>query len=190
MPVAVDGPREHAMFGKLKGGAMTPKLLILCTSVLLVGGCNMHHRESREAVTKEVQAQLDRWTRAFEAKDVNTVMSLYAQGAAVTAYDLVPPLQYKGADAYRKDYADFFAQVDGPLHVELRDSHIETGGGLAVAFGLERISGKLKSGQTLDSWMRYTSAFKRIDGQWLDIHDHVSVPADLGTGKAMLDLKP
>lgn len=171
---------------------MAAKLFTFCVSVLLVGGCmrqGAHHQSSQGAAT-QVQAQLQRWTKAFEAKDVDGVMAVYAPGDAVTAYDVVPPLQYKGADAYRKDYADFFAQADGPLHVELRDSHIESGGGLAIAYGLERITGKLKSGQPLDIWVRYTSAFKQIGGQWLDIHDHVSVPADLDSGKAMLNLRP
>ena len=34
-------------------------------------------------------------------------MSVYAPGDAVVAYDVVPPLQYKGKDAYRKDYQEF-----------------------------------------------------------------------------------
>jgi ketosteroid isomerase-like protein len=117
-------------------------------------------------------------------------MAVYAAGDALTAYDIVPPLQYRGADAYRKDYADFFAQFSGPLHVEMRDQHLEVSGDLALAYGLERISGKMTNGQPVDTWLRYTSAFKRIGGQWRDIHDHISVPADMNTGKAALDLKP
>jgi len=67
---------------------------------------------------------------------------------------------------------------------------MEVSGSLALAYGLERISGKLKSGQPADLWVRYTSAFKKIDGRWRDIHDHISVPVDMNTGKAALDLRP
>lgn len=141
-------------------------------------------------VAAQITQLLAHWQKAFQAKDVNGVMSIYAPGDVLTAYDVVAPLQYKGADAYRKDYAEFFAQFDGPLHVEMRDTHVETGGDIAFAYGLERISGKLKSGHLVDMWMRYTSGFKRIKGQWRDVHDHVSVPADMDTGKAMLDLEP
>src|SRR5206468_12201535 len=130
------------------------------------------------------------WTKAFEAKDVDGVMAMYAPGAALTAYDIVPPLQYKGAEAYRKDYAAFFAQFDGPLHIEYRDNHLEVSGDLAVDYSLERITGKSKGGTPVDTWLRATSVFKRIDGKWLDIHDHISVPADMATGKAVMDLKP
>jgi ketosteroid isomerase-like protein len=158
----------------------------------VLAGCraSIGQGQSELNSANQISRLLAQWQKAFEAKDVNRVMAIYAPGNALTAYDIVPPLQYKGADAYRKDYADFFGQFDGPLHVEIRDSHIETGGNIGFAYGLERISGKLKSGQPVDMWVRYTSGFKRIDGQWRDVHDHVSVPADMDTGKAMLDLKP
>lgn len=171
---------------------MRSRYLAAAVALAAVGGCkgSIEKRQTEANSADQVGQLLAQWQKAFEAKDVNGVMAVYALGNAVTAYDIVPPLQYKGADAYRKDYADFFGQFVGPLHVEIRDSHIETGGNIAFAYGLERISGKLKSGQPVDMWLRYTSGFKRIDGHWRDVHDHVSVPADMDTGRAMLDLKP
>ena len=161
-------------------------------AISAIAGCkaSIGADQSDSSSADQISQTLAQWQKAFEAKDVNGVMAMYAAGNAVTSYDLVPPLQYTGADAYRKDYTDFFGQFDGPLRVELRDSHIEAGGNIAFAYGLERISGKLKSGEPVDIWVRYTSGFKRIDGQWRDVHDHVSVPVDIGTSKAMLDLKP
>jgi len=48
-------------------------------------------------------------------------MSVYAPSDAVVAYDIVPPLQYVGKEAYRKDYEVFLAQYDGPIDIEYRD---------------------------------------------------------------------
>ena len=31
---------------------------------------------------------------------------------------------------------------------------------------------------------------RKMNGHWLIVHDHVSVPTDFESGKAMLDLKP
>jgi uncharacterized protein (TIGR02246 family) len=171
-------------------GLMTSKLLIACASIALLAGCNhagaVH--QSDDAAKTEIQTVISTWQKAFEAKDLNGVMALYAPD--VTTFDVGTPLEYKGADALRKDYAGFFAMVDGAPRLELRDTRIETGGDLAVAQGLERITGKLKSGGTMDMWTRYTTVYKRIGGQWRDIHDHVSVPVDFATGKAATDLKP
>ena len=171
---------------------MRARLLILAASCTVLAGCAKQATEQNktDAAQQQINALLTNWQKAFEAKNVNGVMAMYAPGDALTAYDVIPPLQFKGADAYRKDYAGFFAQFEGPLRLEYGDSHLEISGDLAVAYGLERISGKLKAGQPVDMWLRYTSTFKRMGGQWRDIHDHISVPVDMTTGKAILDLKP
>jgi len=37
---------------------------------------------------------------------------------------------------------------------------------------------------------RFTECYRKTQGRWLAIHDHISVPVDLDTGKAVLDAKP
>ncbi len=61
-----------------------------------------------------------------------------------------------------------------------------------VTFGhsLNRISGAVKSGYKADCWVRWTTRFQKIDGNWLIVHDQVSVPIDVGNGTALLNLEP
>jgi ketosteroid isomerase-like protein len=99
-------------------------------------------------------------------------------------------LQYIGKPAYRADYQQFFSQYEDDLRVEVRDLHVGASGELGYATGLEMISGTLKRGQKSNTWVRFTSLFRKVNGKWLDFHDHVSVPADFESGKALLDLKP
>ncbi len=138
----------------------------------------------------EIRQLLARWEKAFRAKDINGVMAVYAAGASVVAFDVVPPLQKVGRDSYRKNYEAFFAMYKGPLDVEFRDLRIIAGQDVAFIHVLERMSGTLKDGQKSDMWLRVTSGLRRINGKWLIVHDHVSVPADFATGKAALELKP
>lgn len=95
----------------------------------------------------EIRALYDQWAKAFEAHDIDGIMAIYAPGDAVIAYDVVAPLEYKGKDAYRKDYIEFLSQYDGPIHVEYRDMRILRSGDLGVIHALERFTGKLKGGQ-------------------------------------------
>ena len=140
------------------------------------------------AAVKEIRGWLDRWTKAFTAKDVDAIMALYADD--VIAYDVVPPLQYAGKAEYRTDYLQFLSQYGDNLKVEVRNLHVGANGDLGYAAGLELISGTLKNGQKSEIWVRFTSLFRKSGGRWLDFHDHVSVPADIESGKAMLELKP
>ena len=106
-----------------------------------------------------IRQVLDRWVTAFRARNIPAIMSIYAPD--VVAYDMTPPLRFRGIDAYRKDYEDYFDAYDGPVDVELRDVAVVAGNDVAVAFGLERFKGKLKSGDVTDFWARFTSAFRK-----------------------------
>ena len=89
-----------------------------------------------DAEAREIHDWINRWTKAFSAKDTDRVMELYTDD--VISYDLVPPLQYVEKPAYRADYQQFFSQYDSDLHVEIRDLHV---GGEAV---LEQVLGRLR----------------------------------------------
>jgi len=136
----------------------------------------------------EIRKVWDRWAKAFRAHDINGIMSLYAP--KVIAYDIVPPLQYVGKDAYRRDYEEFLAQYEGPIETEFRSVSIVAGNNVAFIHSLERISGTLKSGQKSEVWVRATRGLRKINGKWLIVHDHISLPVNLEAGKAALDLKP
>ena len=168
---------------------------IAVTAVLLLFGLPMAQtafaqsgkHSSSEA---EIRALYDQWAKAFKARDLDGIMSIYAPGETVVAYDIAPPLQYKGREAYRADYKQFLDLYEGPLDVEYRDLHIVAGDDVAFIYALERLSGTLKGGQKTDMWLRATSGLRKIDGKWYIVHDHLSVPADPETGKAMMELKP
>ena len=117
-------------------------------------------------------------------------MSIYEPGEGLIAYDIVPPLQYSGFDAYKKDYQQFLDQFQGGLDVEYRGLSIITGDNVAFSHGLERMIGTLKSGEKFDTWVRFTEGYRKTNGHWRAIHDHISVPVDLATGKAFLNLEP
>ena len=163
-------------------------LLTFIVSVLSGVGWHPAYAESREEA--EIRTMIDRWTEAAQGKNVDGVMSIYQPGPSLVAYDLVPPLQYKGWDAYRADYETFFGQYDGPIKFEFRDLVIAANETLGYCHELQRVSGTLKGGKKTEFWLRVTQVYRKIDGQWRVVHEHVSVPTNLETGKAALDLTP
>lgn len=67
---------------------------------------------------------------------------------------------------------------------------VVSGGDVAFAHSLNRISGTLPNGGRSDNWVRWTACFRKLDGGWLITHDHVSVPVDPQSGSAALHLEP
>jgi uncharacterized protein (TIGR02246 family) len=170
-------------------------VLLLLIAVAATAQTSAKHPSSQGAArqsksNQEIRAVYDAWAKAFEAKDLDGIMAVYAPGDALVAYDVVPPLQYVGKDSYRKDYQEFLAMYEGPIKVEYRDLRIMSSGDVGFIHAVERMSGTLKNGQKSDIWLRATSGLRKINGKWLIVHDHISVPADFDTGKAVLDLKP
>jgi ketosteroid isomerase-like protein len=159
-------------------------LLTLIASVLSGVGWHPAYSELREEAA--IRALIDRWTKAAHEKNVDGVMAIYQRGPSLVAYDLVPPLQYKGWDAYQA----FFDQYDGPIEFEFRDLAIAAGATFGYSHELQRVSGTLKGGQKTAFWLRVTDVYRKIGGQWRVVHEHVSVPTNLETGKAALDLTP
>ena len=115
----------------------------------------------------EIRKVLDQWAKAFHARDLNGIMSIYEPGDALVSYDIVPPLQYSGYEAYKKDYQEFLDQFQGPVEIEYRDLKIVAGDTVAFSRGLERMTGTLKNGQKFDTWVRFTECYRKTNGRWL-----------------------
>ena len=91
---------------------------------------------------------------------------------------------------FRGGRQQFFDSHEGPIHVEFPDIRIAVGDDVAFSYCLHRIAGTLKSGQRTDWWLRWTAGYRKTSGQWLIVHEQVSVPTDMRSGKAVMDLEP
>jgi ketosteroid isomerase-like protein len=136
----------------------------------------------------DIRRRIDKLVQAVRAMDLEGVKWIYAPD--LVSFDIEPPLQHLGAEAKWQNWANVFAAYEPPLGYETRDLTITAGGDVAFGRTLARISGTLKNGNRSDYWVRWTTCFRKIDGQWLIAHDQISVPMDVKTGKALRDLKP
>lgn len=136
----------------------------------------------------DIRKRIDTLLAALRAMDLEGVMSIYAPD--IVSFDIAPPLRQVGADAKRKNWMGAFAMYQRPLGYEMRDLTITVGDDVAFSYSLNRISGTLQNGNRTDFWLRWTACFQKIEGAWLIVHDHVSVPVDFERGRALLDLEP
>jgi ketosteroid isomerase-like protein len=152
--------------------------------------------ESKEEATMAealIRGRIEDLVKALNAKDIDGVMSLYAPN--IVSFDIVPhfgALRYVGAENKRRAWQEAFAAYTGPFAYELHDLNVTTHGEGELAFvhSLNHVNATLASAQITDLWLRWTACLRRIDGVWVVVHDHVSVPADLEHGRAVLDLTP
>jgi uncharacterized protein (TIGR02246 family) len=148
----------------------------------------MTAESGRTTAQTEIRALIDDRARAVRAKDVE--QSLCRHASDVLLFDVVKPLRSRGSDPARKRLAAWFASFRGPIGYELRDLSITAGDDLAFSHSLNRVSATTRGGQQLDMWWRATICYRRIDGAWTIMHEHASVPFDVASGRASLDLEP
>jgi uncharacterized protein (TIGR02246 family) len=148
----------------------------------------MTTQKSQARDEAEIRQLIEQWAQALHAKDLNTLMSHYAPD--ILTFDILPPLQYHGIDAYRKNFEAWFAAVQGPIAYEIRDLRITTGEDVAFCHSLNRVRSTRTTGETTETWVRVTVGFQKMEGLWKITHEHVSVPCDMETSRALLDLQP
>ncbi|MBV9231245.1 MAG: nuclear transport factor 2 family protein [Chloroflexi bacterium] len=136
----------------------------------------------------EVRALLERWLEACRAKDIDRLMSLYSPDSVY--YDTVPPLQFVGSAAIRRNFSRWFDNYEGPIGLESRDLHLVMSEEVAFAHMLLLDSGKRKNGNDAGIWVRATVCCQRSNNQWVIMHEHISLPRDPKSGMAVLDLVP
>jgi len=147
-------------------------------SVLLLACFPLLGQQPSSAATRDIRALYQSYIEAFNQKDVAKIMSFYV------------PRQHVGWADYKKDWEDLFAAFPGPLHQELSDLSVTTGGTLAVSHYVVAGYFTGSDGARLTVAVRVTDALRRMSGKWLIFQEHVSVPVDLATGKADLLSKP
>ena len=136
----------------------------------------------------EIRQRIDALVEAIRGADLEGLKPLFAP--EMVSFDVGPPLQHVGVEAKLKNWIEAFTTFQPPLGYEVRDLTMTVSGDLAFAHSLNRLSGTLKNGIRGGGWVRATYCFRKIDGNWMITHDHVSVPLDPESGRALLNLEP
>lgn len=129
---------------------------------------------AEEAITNAI----DTLVLAYQNKDADLATSFYIKDDRYALFDIMPPLIDAGFDRLYEKTAEFFAATDGPIALNVTDRHISASGDLAYLRGIMRADAKFADGREIATATRYTLIFQKIDGVWLVIHEHNSLPAE------------
>ncbi|GAA4618268.1 hypothetical protein GCM10023195_81990 [Actinoallomurus liliacearum] len=142
----------------------------------------------REVDEAKIKQHVEKIIEGIRAKDLEGLERLYSTD--VVSFDIDPPLQHVGVAAKLKNWANVFTLFQ-EVNYEVRDLAVTAGDDVAFGHGFGRLSGTLKNGMaTGGMWVRATFCFRKIDGDWLIVHDQISVPFDIASGKGVADLEP
>ena len=130
----------------------------------------------------------ERWFEATAAKDLDALMASIDEH--VVSYEHEAPLQLTTLAGVREACARGLEAGGESVEWTVPDLRILVRDDLAVTWGLNRVRGDGPDGTAFEMWSRGTRVFRKRDGRWTMVHQHLSVPLDPETGAAKLDLRP
>jgi ketosteroid isomerase-like protein len=133
----------------------------------------------------DVMAVLDSRVEACRARDIDRLMSLYSPD--IVYFDIIPPHQFTGTDAVRRNFRRWFAEYQGDIGLETHELSLAVNGDVAFAHMLHPDSGTRRNGHDVVVWVRATVCLQRVGGAWLITHEHISFPINPEDWSAVVD---
>jgi uncharacterized protein (TIGR02246 family) len=123
------------------------------------------------------------WSRAVESKDAEKIVANY--GPDTVLFDAIPPARTIGAREIGRIWAQCLPYFPEKFKSEHKDLTIHVDGDLAVVYGLHHFVPEPADHPSGATWMRMTVVLRRQVSGWQVIHEHVSIPFDPMTSKAV-----
>jgi len=115
--------------------------------------------------------------RGVHERDIDLLLSAYADD--VEQFGVLPPLRTTGRDAVRETSEQWFAGYASPIGYDVIELTCHADGEVGFCSFVYRVTGTLTSGDDVDMTVRATLGCRRVDGRWLIVHDHESVPLQM-----------
>ena len=117
-------------------------------------------------------------------RHVNEIMEYFDDTPEMLQFDVTSPREFKGA-AFRKHFNELAAMFSATIKVDIMDMQTHADNHLAFVSSLQRTCGTDPKGKPFEFTIRVTDCFRKVNGKWKIVHQHVSFPIDsMESGKA------
>ena len=122
----------------------------------------------------DIRRLVEEWAKAVRERNLDGVLAHHSSD--IVMFDVPPPFQSVGIDAYRKTWELFFSGTE-PGRFDIHELNIFAGADVAFCVATMRCSWK-NGGAFEDLDFRITIGLVKKDDEWMIIHEHHSVPAN------------
>jgi uncharacterized protein (TIGR02246 family) len=130
-------------------------------------------RTTDEAAIRDL---VETWARAVRTKNLNGILANHSPD--ILMFDLPPPVQSKGIEAYKKTWDLYFSGSYGDSGVfDISEMNITAGSDVAFVTALMRCAEMEANGDKIHMDFRLTIGLRKIGSQWTVVHEHHSIPA-------------
>lgn len=163
-------------------------LLSLAAGVLISTGLVAARAGAQSDDNAQINTLYEQFAGAFRHKDLNAIMAVYDHSDTLFVFDVGTPREHIGWDSYRADWKDVFDSIKGNPNFSIAELAITISGDVAYTHSIQSITGTM--GRLDSLTVRVTDVLRKIDGKWLIVQEHVSVPINFTTLKPDLMSRP
>ena len=125
----------------------------------------------------QIKALLEAWADAVRRHDLCAILAHH--DPEIVMFDVPPPLQCKGIEAYKETWDLLFRYHKPGTAFDIEELSITAGEDVAFAAAIMRC-GPDSSKNPADKdgfFFRLTMGLQKVEGEWRIAHEHHSVPA-------------
>jgi uncharacterized protein (TIGR02246 family) len=122
-----------------------------------------------------IRALIERWATAVQAGDLDGVLADHSDD--IQMFDVPPPSELRGIEAYRKSWPPFFEWLKQGAVFEIVSLDVTAGADVAFATALLRCGTEEGLRKYPDDHLRLTIGLRKEGGRWVVAHEHHSFPA-------------
>jgi ketosteroid isomerase-like protein len=123
----------------------------------------------------DIRELITNWAASVRAKDFQGILAHHDHNFLM--FDVPPPLESRGLKAYQKTWDLFYSAQPEPVAFDIKRLEIIAGTDVAFAVALMQCAEIDKNGQRIPLDFRLTVGLRKINGRWVIVHEHHSVPA-------------
>jgi uncharacterized protein (TIGR02246 family) len=135
----------------------------------------MSTNNQRAADEAEIRDLIENWARAVRSKNLDGILADHSP--EMLMFDVPPPAQSKGIEAYKKTWDVFFSWFQDSGIFNIEEMQVTAGNDVAFVTALMRCGGTEASGEKVELQFRLTIGLCKIGGRWTIMHEHHSIPA-------------
>lgn len=122
----------------------------------------------------QIRTLIERWANAVQRQDIETIVADHA--ADFVMFDVPPPNELDGIEAYRESWAPFFEHFKdgGVFAIERLD--VTVGDHVAFATALLRCGTEEELARDPAARLRLTVGLRKEGDRWIIAHEHHSYP--------------
>lgn len=135
-----------------------------------------------QIIAQEVLAQIDLWDKAVVGTNISALVEQCIPDMSM--FDV--STQLKNVEEYKTEWEKFSPYFMDGMQISRREMKLHASDTLAVLHCLSKVEHSALKGKLQMPWCRTTLCLKKSNNQWRMVHQHISMPVDMMTGKAVV----